>query len=43
MNHQWPDTKTKINYAIIDKKGIGKERKRVLKILQENELRIISI
>jgi len=32
-----------INYAIIDKKGIGKERKRVLEILQENELKIISI
>ena len=32
-----------IKYVIIDKKGLGKEKKRIINLLKENELEIITI
>ena len=32
-----------VKFAIVDKKGIGKERKRVLQLLKDNNLEIIFI
>ena len=32
-----------IKYVIIDKKGLGKEKQRIINLLKENELEIITI
>ena len=33
----------KVKFAIVDKKGIGKEKRRILELLENNNLEIIFI